>query len=287
MKKIAIVSALGIGDGLLSMVIANNLQLNGYATTTFNNHLVQLQDWFPNLEIKAFPNELDIFNKYDQIISTDGAPLFKMQHSMKHKYHVFFEREFDRNKTVLLNFLDICQQFFQVKKVSSDNGLQPPANLGLNFRQQHKRVIIHPMSTSRRKNWLPQKFLQLAIQLEKKKFQPIFVVSPVERPEWEIILKNNFPLPLFPSLDNLAAFIYESGFMIGNDSGIGHLAANLQIPTLSLFARGSVANLWRPGWGRGDFVVPTWQLPGARLRGRYWQYFLTVRKVLKRFLELQ
>jgi ADP-heptose:LPS heptosyltransferase len=287
MKNIAIVCANGLGDGLLSLAIANNLQCYGYKVTTFSNYLVQLRLWFPEKQIESFPmiNQVnEVLSSYDKIISTDGAFLTKVQHGLGDKYKIFYEHEFDRSKTILQNFLNICQSEFGLSTVTQSNGIAIPA--GLHFRKFIRRVIIHPMSACKSKNWLPKKFIKLAKELEQKHFEPVFIMSPQERSEWMEILQDRFSLPLFATIDSLARFIYESGFMIGNDSGIGHLASNLGIPTLSLFARKSVSNLWRPEWGKGQVVTPTFQLPGARLRTKYWKNFLTVNKVLSSFNKL-
>ena len=53
--KSAIFSCLGLGDGLIASVLANNLQLNGSTVTLFHPFLKQLQSWFPSIEISPFP----------------------------------------------------------------------------------------------------------------------------------------------------------------------------------------------------------------------------------------
>lgn len=285
-RKIAIVCANGLGDGLLSLTMAHNLAKK-YQVTTFSNYMTQMQGWFPDKEIKAFPAADNIdqtFADYDQIISTDGAFLARMQHNLGERHQIFYERDFNKKFTVLENFLLICQQQFAITETTKSNGIIAPFNL--RHRYYKNRVIIHPMSTSDKKNWLPEKFIHLAKKLKHRNFEPVFVVSPKEQPGWEKILGQQFMLNSFMTVDQLANFVYESGYMIGNDSGIGHLAANLNIPTLSLFARSSVANLWRPAWGKGLIVTPSFQLPGARLRTKYWKNFLTVNKVLKFFEKL-
>lgn len=285
-KKIAIVCANGLGDGLLSLIIAHNLQQH-YQVTTFSNYLMQLRAWFPEKHIEPFPqatNVNEIFSVYDCVISTDGAFLAKISHNLGDKYKIFYENQFKQQESMLKNFLNICRQEFHLTEVTMDNGLQVPD--GLEFKKFSQRVVIHPMSTSDSKNWLPEKFIKLARKLRQNRYEPYFAVSLTERNAWLNIVNDEFPLPEFPTMDFLARFVYESGYMIGNDSGIGHLAANLGIPTLSLFARDSVANLWRPSWGKNRVVTPTVQLPGARLRTKYWKNFLTVRKVLKSFKKL-
>lgn len=285
--SVAVICANGLGDGIISMVFAHNLEQQGYVVTTFSNYLTQLTAWFPGKTIAPFPapeNIKKILGSYERIISTDGAFLARMETPFLSKYKIYYERNFDRRTTVLQNFLEICKKDFGLSKVTENNGLQIP--YPLKSRHFIKRVIINPTSTSDKKNWPAEKYIGLARKLKKKQFEPVFVVAPAERNEWQLNLKNEFALPEFASLDAVAQFIYESGYMIGNDSGIGHLAANLGLPTLSLFSRQSVANLWRPNWGKGKVVTATLQLPSGPLRTKYWKNFLTVNKVFKFFQKL-
>lgn len=286
-KKIALVSALGLGDGLLSMTIVNNLKRHGYDVTIFNDHLLQLRQWFPGQSIEPFPDisrAEQLFKSYDKIISTDAVPLFNVKNKLGDKYHIFYRNEFDKSKSVILNILDKCQTLFPMQNITLNNEIVIPKDL--QHRKFLSRVIIHPMSSNPKKNWPAEKFMRLAEKLAEKKFAPVFIVSPSERPEWEVLVKNKFPLPLFSNLDLLARFVYESGYMIGNDSGIGHLASNLGVPTVTLYARKSVANLWRPIWTKNIVVTPAITLPSGSLRMKYWKQLLTVKKVLRSFEKL-
>ena len=55
MKRFAVFSCLGLGDGLIALVLSNNLHLNGYEVTTFHPFLEGLQEWFPYLPLRSFP----------------------------------------------------------------------------------------------------------------------------------------------------------------------------------------------------------------------------------------
>ena len=91
----------------------------------------------------------------------------------------------------------------------------------------------------------------------------------------------------FRKLDNVATWVYESGWFIGNDSGIGHLASSLHIPTLSLFMRRGIARTWRPDWGTGQVLIGSTFLPTGFLKERYWKYMLSVRQVSRAFEQLR
>lgn len=283
-KKIAFVCALGIGDALLSMTVVTNLRRHGYTVTIFTDHLLQLQQWFPAQLIKPFPNleqAQTLFQEYDKIISTDAVPLVTIKEKLGEKYHIIYRKQFNKNKSVVLNIWEGCQKLLPLSEINLQNDIVIAPDL--QHRQFLSRVLIHPTSSNIKKNWPAEKFITLAMHLQKKNLQPVFVVSPAEHDEWQAKLQNQFALPLFSDLDCLARFVYESGYMVGNDSGIGHLAANLGLPTLTLYARKSVANLWRPIWGKNIAVTPTITLPSGTLRMKYWQQLLTVKKVLKNF----
>ncbi|MBS0620544.1 MAG: hypothetical protein JSS61_03690, partial [Verrucomicrobia bacterium] len=55
MKRCAVFSCMGLGDGLIALVLSNNLRLNGSVVTTFHPFLSSLQGWFPRLPIAPFP----------------------------------------------------------------------------------------------------------------------------------------------------------------------------------------------------------------------------------------
>ena len=94
------------------------------------------------------------------------------------------------------------------------------------------------------------------------------------------ILGNN---AIWQDLSELAGYVYESGWFIGNDSGIGHLASNLGIPSVSVFRRRNVSEKWRPAWGNVEVVLPWQWVPSAFLKNRWWRETLTCARVLAAF----
>ena len=90
----------------------------------------------------------------------------------------------------------------------------------------------------------------------------------------------------FPNLGALAGFVYESGFVIGNDSLLGHLGSNLDLPTVTIAGDERRMRLWRPDWKRGQLALPPWWLPPSRFKNAQWRHFISPRKVLNRFEEL-
>lgn len=165
--------------------------------------------------------------------------------------------------------------------------LHPPKNLV--YRKNLQRVTIHPTSSSKNKNWPPNRFIKLARKLRNHNWEPVFCVAPKEWNEWNNLLQNEFPLFQFPQLSDLAAFIYESAFMIGCDSGPGHLASCLAIPTLTIWKKleklsRPYSHRWRPGWGFGLVIAPKFKTP--IFNTQLWKYLISVTRVYDSFKKL-
>jgi hypothetical protein len=307
--KAAIFSSKGIGDGLVSLILSHNLHLNGYEVLTFHNgNLKDFQSWFPHLKIEKYPKieKIEkILKDFSKIfISHDSSNDFvqKLIHLGKKKYKekvlvmnpswsknfkrvLFYEDCFFKNDISMVeNIFLFCRDVLNLKKAARVNGMKCPYDLV--HRKVLKRVIIHPTAATKGRSWGKKKFLKLARKLKKRGFEVIFVISPEEVFLWK---EKTFEVRAYPSLDDLSKLIYESGYMIGNDSGIGHLASCLCIPTVSIARSERLIKLWRPGFFKNISVAPFSFIPnisGFRLRDKKWKKFVSVRRVLKSFLKI-
>ena len=288
-SRVALVLSPAIGDSLLMMTIARNLQQNGIAVTAFGRQIQSLRDWFPRVEtqddldagelearLSGFDRVIQMHrNKpfagleqaHPRVILLDHLCRARSSHSMAHRVARF------------------CQDEFGLASAHKSNGMTAPA--GLQHRKHPLRVAIHPTASTADKCWLPSRFIRLAIKLRELGFSPEFVVAPQERADWIHIERLGLALPDLGSLDNVARWVFESGWFIGNDSGIGHLASSLHIPTLSLFMRRGIAHTWRPDWGAGQVLIGSTYLPTGFLKERYWKYMLSVRQVSRAFEQMR
>lgn len=290
----AVLPAAGIGDALLMLIASHQLQLCGWRVTTFHSALPELASWFPTHDFKA-PVPLDHLKAFDKIIvENDNSPRIALLRTTFREKLTIFYPTYSPQKHGLLSPLDraFCPKLSMAENIaralsltaSKENGITPPASL--EHRLHQKRVILHPSSSELKKNWLPERFLSLAIELKTLGYDPVFTVSPKERREWLFLEESGFSLPHLPSLSALAALIYESGSVIGNDSLIGHLASNLNVPALIIANDRRRMRLWRPDWLPARLVFPPAYLPsckGLRLRDTKWQRWISVRSVLKAF----
>jgi heptosyltransferase III len=294
--KIAVFSCAGLGDCLLTLILSHNLASQGHEVVTFHPFMAEMQGWFPHLKIRPFPPRLEEFDRFFVVYEKSAWMMQVLEACLARyrekttvlnpiatpntDYPYWEEGRFDGNHPFADNLVAFCKNILGIAEAVKSNGMALPS--GLQPRRFPKRVVIHPTSSRPGKNWPRHKFLKLAAKLIEKGYEPVFIVSPKERAEWP-------EAPLFPSLDAVARFVYESGTMIGNDSGIGHLASMLGVPTVSLFKNERTAHFWSPSFAPWKICLPQGWLPnikGMRWRDRYWHWNLSVRQVVRAFDEL-
>lgn len=320
MKRALVYSSLGLGDGLIFLVLSKNLSLNGYLVDTLHPFLSQMKNWIDYTDIKPYPKiiensdftkpsrfssdasiNFDFLKSYDLIIiNSDYEKINKeiVKYCKKNFPDITFELhpstckgkkphigdwKFDFTKSVVDNLNLFCRNKLKLERIESTNSIKPLKYL--KYRKFPKRIAIHPASKDINRNWPKEKFYKLCLKLKKNGFEPCFLLTESEKCHFEDI---DIEQPKFNNLEETASFIYESGYVIGNDSGICHLSSSLKIPTLTIFATKRKEKFWGPSFFIGK-TVSSWPLINIshmRLREKYWQKTISVRRVLKNFIEL-
>ena len=275
-QKIAVVSAQGIGDGLIMHVVSHHLAKLGRTIVTFNDHLMGFGNWLPNSRLEKQPSSAEQLLPYDAVIlQHDNSPKAKAicrlpsvfnfygSHSPQ-KHGPLTARDFvcDPNQTMLAN---IAQALIQWTGTSSqETGLTPLSHL---IHKKHPlRIAIHPSSASPEKNWPLKKFVKVSHILQSQGLTPVFLA--------------NDEKPLCPTLESLASFIYESGAFLGNDSGPGHIASALDIPSVIIGPSRKQMRLWAPGWRPAVVVTPPQWSARWRWTRNNWKYFISINRII-------
>jgi heptosyltransferase III len=213
----------------------------------------------------------------------DGLPLYQIYSSYRFEKHGEFLKDWDysadKNKPMVANICAFLKELFFIEHPSTQNCLSP--SLDLSHRKHQKRVLIHPTSSNEKKNWLKNRFLKLEKSIEKLGFEPEFILSADERKNWP----EQIQAAHFETLEDLVKTIYESHFLIGNDSGPAHIASYYQIPHI-VICEGKQMPLWSPGWYPPKMIMPPKWIPnikGLRLREKKWKYFILTNQILERF----
>lgn len=287
--RIALVMSSAIGDSLLTMIVANNLREHGFTVTAFGRHCFALREWFPHIDVQPGLDGTDpsvSLAHFDTVIQLHrDRPFVNLTRQHRNAIILDYLCDSSSRDSLATRLTQFCKTEFGIGNASKSNGIKAPT--GIVHRRHIKRVAIHPTASTADKCWLQRRFVKLALKLKAKGFDPQFVVAPEERETWRELTHLGIPVPDLGSLDNVAAWIYESGWFIGNDSGLGHLASSLDVPTLSLFMRQSLARTWRPDWGPGQVLIGSAGLPSGRLKERFWKHALTVTRVARAFDKLR
>lgn len=303
MSKCAVFCSKGLGDGLLFLIVSNNLKNNNLSVTTYHDFLGDL-NWFQDLEIKKYPKIEDIervLSSYDLVIvNTDSCianeeiQKYLINNPSKKSYFLHATTckgknlpgnyYLDRNSSMVSNLEKFCKDELKVASSCRENGIFAPKELS--YRKYRNRIVIHPTSKSEVRNWPQEKFLKLSHRLQNDGFSISYIVPEEEREEWAWVNNHGICLPKVDTLEKLASYIYESAFFLGNDSGVGHLASCLKIPTFTIFSSRRKQLFWRPDWHLGDGISPLGIIPnfkGLRLREKFWKFFVEEYRVYRKF----
>jgi ADP-heptose:LPS heptosyltransferase len=273
--KISVIPLSGLGDTVVMHIASHQLKKAGHDVVTISPH--RFGRW---LESSHFESEL---RSTDAIFiqCNHSQRLFNLRKTKKEVYTLFespkilkraaqelpyrekYDYVADGNRTMVENVLLALKQLFGIN-AAKENGFKPYE--GLIHRRHKNRVAMHTSSGSEDRNWPIEKFNQFADWARIQGLDPA-------------------PLPRFESLEELCAFLYESGYFLGNDSGPGHVASCLKIPLLTIGKTEKLMRLWRPGWG-GEFIAPPKWIPnfkGLRLNKRYWKSLISAKAVIRKF----
>ncbi|WP_347555523.1 glycosyltransferase family 9 protein [Robbsia sp. KACC 23696] len=157
------------------------------------------------------------------------------------------------------------------------------ATATLTPRSDMRRVVIHPVASDTQKSWRPKRFVALALQLRARGFDPEFLLPQSAMENWRWLQSYGLRACAYPSLSLVAERIVTAGWVIGNDSGIGHLASCLGVPAVSLAMRPKIAVRWQPGWAPSEMVLPLPIVPGRFLKEKCWKYLVSPARVLRAF----
>ncbi|MEX0961909.1 MAG: hypothetical protein WDZ28_03530 [Simkaniaceae bacterium] len=281
MEKAAIIPASGIGDALMMMIAAEACVRKGFKVTVFHDKILSLRHWFPSVEIRPFSlKALQADVIYHQNDNTNRSYNLR-EKRWPHLITIFPTLEPQKHNPIMPQDIifdpkqSLCDNLASTVSTNKETGMVPPPNLI--YKKYRNRLIFHPASGAAERNWPKKKYETLAKRLIKKGFEPCMCVAPHER--------FLFPeSPLFPTYSDLAAFVYESGGLVGNDSSLGHLASLFKLPTLTISRSHKEIALWRPGFFPGEVITPPRFIPnlkGFRIREKYWKKFIQVNSVEK------
>jgi len=109
-------------------------------------------------------------------------------------------------------------------------------------------ALIHPVAAFETKQWATENFARAADFLHEKGLQLVAVATQKEREVLEKLQRlSQFPILVFDdlTLPEITALASKAELFVGNDSGIAHIAAAVQTPSVVIFGSSNIHH-WRP-----------------------------------------
>jgi lipopolysaccharide heptosyltransferase II len=114
--------------------------------------------------------------------------------------------------------------------------------------RKSKIALFHPVAATATKQWATENFARVAEFLSARGFQTVAVATKKERHVLENLKKlSGAPLLIFDdlALPEITALAARAAIFVGNDSGVAHIAAAVETPSVVVFGS-SNRNHWRP-----------------------------------------
>ncbi len=157
------------------------------------------------------------------------------------KQHIaeYYVRQFACQSGLPLDQVGVSadERLIKVTHADRERGLELLDQTGIDV--SSRLVVIHPGSGGRHKCWHLENFLSVARMLRSMDFEVLFLLGPAEmerfstsdRARLSDVANYAAHLPLSQVVDLLAC----TDVVVGNDSGVTHLAAGMGLRTFALF----------------------------------------------------
>ncbi|HLM61042.1 MAG TPA: glycosyltransferase family 9 protein, partial [Pyrinomonadaceae bacterium] len=109
-------------------------------------------------------------------------------------------------------------------------------------------VLLHPVAAFDTKQWATENFARVAEFLREKNLSIVAVATGKERGVLETLKQlSRVPIRICDdlSLPEITALASIAKIFVGNDSGIAHIAAAVETPSVVIFGASNI-NHWRP-----------------------------------------
>jgi predicted lipopolysaccharide heptosyltransferase III len=121
-------------------------------------------------------------------------------------------------------------------------------SISARFDTSKKYALLHPASLFATKEWAAEKFAQIVKHLSDRGLATVAVAQRNERPVLDELQKFSlYRIDVFDdlTLPQITALAASAELFVGNDSGIAHIAAAVNTPTVVIFGS-SNRDHWRP-----------------------------------------
>jgi lipopolysaccharide heptosyltransferase II len=146
----------------------------------------------------------------------------------------------------------------------------------LQFDPSEPIALVHPAAAFKTKQWAPEHFAAICDELADRGYRTVAVGTGAEM-ELLADIEEQSRKPATSMIDlslpEVTALARRANLFVGNDSGIAHIAAAVQTPSVVIFGSSNVAH-WRP-WTTAPNEVVREDMPCAPCPGYFCAEFDT------------
>lgn len=135
-------------------------------------------------------------------------------------------------------------------------------------------ALLHPATAFETKQWAAENFARVAGFLHEKGLQPVAVAAKHERGVLQKLRQiSAVPILTFDdlTLPEITALASKAKIFVGNDSGIAHIAAAVETPTVVVFGSSNIHH-WRP-WTNAPNEIVYEEMPCQPCAGYFCREF--------------
>src|SRR5258705_6394689 len=158
-------------------------------------------------------------------------------------------------------------------------GVTPQAEAEISHRlsaaglEGRKFAVVHPAAAFATKQWATDKFARVVEFLAERGYSTVSVAAPHESAVLnELASESSVRVVCFDlSLPEVTALLARAQLFVGNDSGIAHIAAAVETPSVVIFGSSNQAH-WRP-WATAPAEVVFEEMPCQPCHGYFCEKF--------------
>jgi heptosyltransferase III len=261
----------GLGDIILSLpaialirrqfpsarlTIAGNVDhltpiVRGYAERVLSLSALPIHRLYTDENLR--PEEMIFWRSYDRVISWTGSGSATFERRMREiqpeacigawKPSQDDARHVSRLFADTLGLAIPLGKALEPVRISVDSKMRAEGRRWLaahSWSEKEHLIAIHPGAGSKTKRWPFSRFIELTRHLAVQEKRKVLVIEGPAEPGLARHIVQTVSMPgVFSSeaapLDFLAAVLEACHFFVGNDSGLAHLAAALNVPCIVLF----------------------------------------------------
>jgi heptosyltransferase-2 len=268
-SKLLVIELWGLGDLVLAIPFLQASSQRFEVTLIAKPYGQPLgSQFFPLVKVIAFVAPWTAFRRKYRLFSWPWGEIFRLRNRVvQGAFDLGLSARWDPREHLLLRFLGIRKRFGFPRQGSmmllTDSltrpgpeahryeywrtagralnlDLPPREKMRMAIRQPGDIVVVHTGAGHKVRVWPLDRYRNLVAKLRRENYGVTVLCDADQHAWWQSAGEKEVAAP--QTIEELSAALRQAGAFVGNDSGPGHLAAHIGVPTFTLF--GSAVPEW-------------------------------------------